>query len=306
MDKKITRRHGFSAARDDVRGRSRMKSLSQKIVAITGAGSGIGRCTALEVARHGGIPFLRDVNAAGLEETAQLVRALGGKTGWQTLDIRDADQWKAAADKIIAEFGHVDVLINNAGVFSLAQDFMEIDMKQARFIFDVNVFGTFNGCRAFVPLLATRPEATLVNVASSLALVATPLYAAYCASKAAVSGLTNVLRDELSGTRIHVMTVFPGPTKTNLGRNVVTDDKKEHDEHANHFEKFAITTPEAVAKKIVKGILRNKKQLTTSADSKFAQIMSRISPMMGHALMAYVMRKVANPKLYKRLDALKG
>jgi short-subunit dehydrogenase len=281
-----------------------MRTLTDKVVAITGAGSGIGRCLALEVVRHKGIPVLLDVNEKGLEETTQMVTALGGKSERHILDIRDADQWAAVADKIIASFGHVDVLINNAGVFSLAQSFLDIDMKQARFIFDVNVFGTFTGARTFVPLLAKRPEATLVNVASSLALVATPLYSAYCASKAAVSGLTNVLRDELSGTRIHVMTVFPGPTKTNLGRNVQTDDKAEHDAHANHFEKFAITTPEAVARKVVKGILSNKKQVCTSADSKFAQIMSRLSPMWGHALMAFVMRKVANPKLYARLDAL--
>ena len=285
-----------------------MKTLADKVVAITGAGSGIGRCIALEVARHKGIPVLLDVNEKGLEETEQLVTALGAKTMRSLLDIRDADQWQAVADKIIASFGHVDVLINNAGVFSLAQDFMTIDMKQARFIFDVNVFGTFTGCRTFVPLLAKRPEASLVNVASSLALVATPLYSAYCSSKAAVSGLTNVLRDELSDTRIHVMTVFPGPTKTNLGRNVQTSDtdadKEEHDAHANHFEKFAITTPEQVARRVVRGILGNKKQICTSADSKFAQIMGRISPMGGHALMAWVMRKVANPKLYNRLDEL--
>jgi short-subunit dehydrogenase len=81
-------------------------------------------------------------------------------------------------------------------------------------------------------------------------------------------------------------------------------DKAEHDEHANHFEKFAITTPEHVARKVVKGILSNKKQVCTSADSKFAQVMSRLSPMGGHKLMAYVMRKVANPKLYRRLDEL--
>jgi short-subunit dehydrogenase len=281
-----------------------MRTLADKVVAITGAGSGIGRCIALEVARHKGIPVLLDVNEKGLQETEQMVTALGAKTMHSLLDIRDADQWQAVADKIIATFGQVDVLINNAGVFSLAQDFMAIDMKQARFIFDVNVFGTFTGCRTFVPLLAKRPEASLVNVASSLALVATPLYSAYCSSKAAVSGLTNVLRDELSGTRVHVMTVFPGPTKTNLGRNVQTDDKEEHDAHANHFEKFAITTPEQVARKVVKGILGNKKQICTSADSKFAQIMGRISPMGGHALMAFVMRKVANPKLYARLDEL--
>ena len=281
-----------------------MKTLADKVVAITGAGSGIGRCIALEIARHKGIPVLLDVNEKGLEETEQMVTALGAKSMRHLLDIRDADQWQAVADKIIATFGQVDVLINNAGVFSLAQDFMTIDMKQARFIFDVNVFGTFTGCRTFVPLLAKRPEASLVNVASSLALVATPLYSAYCSSKAAVSGLTNVLRDELSGTRVHVMTVFPGPTKTNLGRNVQTDDKEEHDAHANHFEKFAITTPEQVATKVVKGILGNKKQICTSVDSKFAQIMGRISPMGGHALMAWVMRKVANPKLYNRLDEL--
>ena len=281
-----------------------MRTLTDKIVAITGAGSGIGRCVALEVARHKGIVFLLDLNEQGLKETAQMVQDLGGKAEWQLLDIRSEEQWKAAADRVIASFGHVDVLINNAGVFSLSEDFMTVDLQRARFIFDVNVFGTFIGCRTFAPLLAKQPEAALLNVASSLALVPTPLYSAYCASKGAVSNLTNVIREELSGTSIRVSTVFPGPTKTNLGRNVETADKGAHDEHANHFEKFAITLPEAAARKIVKGILSGKKQICTSPDSKFAQIMGRISPMGGNALMAWVMRKVASPKLYAKLDAL--
>lgn len=281
-----------------------MRTLTDKVVAITGAGSGIGRCIALEVTRRKGIPFLLDLNEAGLQETARMVQAEGGKAEWQVLDIRNEEQWQAAADKIIACHGHVDVLINNAGVFSLAEDFMTVDLQKARFIFDVNVFGTFIGCRTFVPLLAKRPEAMLCNVASSLALVPTPLYSAYCASKGAVLNLTNVLREELSGTRVRVMTIFPGPTKTNLGRNVQTDNKAAHDEHANHFEKFAITTPEHVARKVVKGILGNRKLVCTSADSKFAQIMGRLAPMGGNALMSFVMRKVANPKLYQRLDDL--
>lgn len=281
-----------------------MRTLADKVVAITGAGSGIGRCVALEIARRKGIVFLLDLNEQGLKETQQMVQNLGGRAEWQLLDIRSEEQWKAAADKVVSLFGHVDVLINNAGVFSLSEDFMTIDMQRARFIFDVNVFGTFIGCRTFAPLLAKRPEAALANVASSLALVPTPLYSAYCASKGAVSNLTNVIREELSGTRIRVSTIFPGPTKTNLGRNVETTDKAAHDEHANHFEKFAITSPEHAAKKIVKGILAGKKQICTSADSKFAQFMSRLSPMGGNALMAWVMRKVASPKLYAKLDQL--
>lgn len=281
-----------------------MRTLVDKVVAITGAGSGIGRCVALEIARRRGIPVLLDMNEQGLKETAQMVADVGGKSEWHLLDIRNEEQWQVVADKIIASFGHVDVLINNAGVFSLSESFLEVDLQRARFIFDVNVFGTFIGCRTFAPLLAKRPEAMLANVASSLAMVPTPLYSAYCASKGAVSNLTNVIREELSGTRVRVMTVFPGPTKTNLGRNVQTENKSAHDEHANHFEKFAITTPEHAAKKIVKGILSNKKVVCTSADSKFAQIMSRVSPMGGNALMAWVMRKVASPKLYAKLDEL--
>lgn len=281
-----------------------MRTLADKVVAITGAGSGIGRCIAIEVARRNGIPVLLDLNEQGLKETAQMVSAQGGKAEWHLLDIRDADQWQAVADQIIAKFGRVDVLVNNAGVFSLAESFLEVDMQKARFIFDVNVFGTFAGCRVFAPLLARQPEAALVNVASSLALVPTPLYSAYCASKGAVSNLTDVLREELSRTSVHVMTVFPGPTKTNLGRNVQTDNKVAHGEHANHFEKFAITTPEQVARKVVTGILRKRKQVCTSADSTLSQVMSRLSPMGGNALMAWVMRKVANQKLYARLDQM--
>lgn len=281
-----------------------MKTIADKIVAITGAGSGIGRALALEVARHKGMPVLLDVNEKGLEETAQLIAALGGGSERYVLDVRDPAQWAVVADKVIARFGHVDVLINNAGVFSLAQSFLEIKPEYARFIYDVNVWGAFNGARVFVPLLAKRPEAALVNVASSLAFVSSPLYAVYCSSKSAVAGLTNALRQELSHTRIHVMTVFPGPTKTNLGRNVEAADRQKQDEHASLFNKFAITLPETVARNVVKGLLGNRKLVCGSADAKFTQILTRLAPMAGHALMGAVMRKAAGPKLFARLGEL--
>ena len=278
--------------------------LERKIVAITGAGSGIGRALALEVARHHGIPILLDVNESGLRETAALIDAIGGRSDWHVLDIRDAEQWSALADKVCALHGHVDILVNNAGVMNASQNFLDIDIRLARLTFDVNMFGMFNGVRTFAPLLAKRPEAMLINVSSSMSLVGSPLYSIYVASKCAVTGFTYILREELSRSRIRVMTVFPGVTKTNLGRNALADDKAALNEHADHFDKLAFTTPEHAARKIVKGIERNRKVVCTSFDAKLQQILSGLAPIGGHKLLAFAMRKLASPKLFARLDGL--
>ena len=281
-----------------------MKTISDKIVAITGAGSGFGRALALEVALRGGIPVLLDVNGAALQETAAQVKARGGRSASHVLNICDPAQWSAVAGKVMAEFGRADVLINNAGVMSRAESFLETSEEHGRLIFDVNVWGMFHGSRAFVPLLAKQPESALVNVASSLALISSPMHAVYCASKAAIASLTAVIRQELAQTNIRVTTVYPGPSKTGLGRNVPTDDAAKREVDAKNFEKFAITSPEKVARKIINGILAGRQTVVTSADSRASQIFQRLAPGAGHALMAKVYRKVSDPKLFERLRQL--
>ena len=283
-----------------------MRTLENKVIVITGAGSGFGRALALEVASLKAIPILLDVNDKGLADTATALAAQGSRFASHKLDVRDVAQWATVVDAVIAEFGHADVLVNNAGVMCRPESFLDVAEDHGRFIFDVNFWGMLHGMRAFAPHLARQAEANIVNVASTLALIGTPMHGVYCASKAAVASLTAVVRQELAGTSISVSTVFPGPSKTNLGANVPVDSEEKRRQNAANFDKFAFTPPEAVAKKIVSAIRRNRALVTTSPDGAFTQVMQRLTPVGGHALMNKVYRKVSDPVQFASLARLKA
>lgn len=282
-----------------------MRKLKDKIVLITGAGSGIGRATAVELAQAGAVVIAADISAAGLTETEALIERVGGNCQLHPLDVTDKAAWEDLAATLDTLYGGLDILINNAGVLSRAESFLELSEEHCRFVFEVNFWGMYHGCRTMIPLMAKRPEAHLVNLSSSLALIGTPMHTIYCASKAAVRNYTEVLREELAGTRIDVTLVFPGAAKTNLGRNVQHDDEKKREENALNFERFATTKPETVAAAIVGGIRHRKRVVMTGIDGKVLGIMSRFFPMGGYRLMAAAYRKTADAKLFAVLNGLK-
>jgi NAD(P)-dependent dehydrogenase (short-subunit alcohol dehydrogenase family) len=281
-----------------------MKSLNGKIVFLTGAGSGIGRALALQLAKEGAIAVLADISKANLAETLALVQAQGGQASIQLLDIRDEQAFHAAADACIALHGKVDVLINNAGVLSRNVSFLEMDIAHQRFVFDVNFWGAVNGCRAFVPHLAMRQEAAVVNVSSSLAVCGAPFHSAYCASKAAILAYSEVMRVELAGSNIALTVVLPGAAKTNLGANVSAVSHEEAEKTAKNFNRFATTTPETVARRTIAGIKRGKARVKTGIDGKFTVFLGQLFPVTAHRLMGWAYRKVGDPAQYAFIDGL--
>ncbi len=283
-----------------------MRKFENTVIAITGAGSGFGRALALEVASLKAIPVLLDVNEQGLAETARLLTAKGARCASHTLDVRNSWQWAEVVEAVIAEFGRTDVLVNNAGVMCRPESFLDFAEDHGRFIFDVNFWGMVHGMRAFAPHLARQPEAHIVNVASTLALIGTPMHGVYCASKAAIAAMTAVVRQELAGSNIGLSTVFPGPSKTNLGANVPESSEAKRRANAANFEKFAITTPEAVARKIVSAIRHKRALVTTSPDGAFTHLMQRLTPVGGHKLMNLVYRKVSDPSQFASIRSLKA
>lgn len=282
-----------------------MKTIEDKVIVITGAGSGFGRATALAVAAKQGIPVILDVNETGLAETAALLKGKDARYAQHTLDVRDKARWELLAAAVVAEFGRADALVNNAGVMCRPESFLDVAEEHGRFIFEVNFWGMFHGMRAFVPHLARQPEANIVNVASTLALISSPMHGVYCAAKAAITSMTSVARQELSQTSIKVSTVFPGPSKTNLGRNVPVETDAAREANSKNFDKFALTTPEAVANKIIGAILHNRALVTTSPDAAFTHLMQRLSPVAGQSLMGAVYRKVSDPKQFSTLEKLR-
>ena len=152
-----------------------MKTLKDRVVAITGAGSGIGRATAVAMAKRGALLAVSDVNEAGLEETVALCQQQGGRCTATVLDVSDRDAIYAWAEATRREFGQVNVIINNAGV-SLGGIIEDLSDEDFRWIMDINFWGVVHGTRAFLPYLRESGEGHVVNISSLFGLMAMSAY----------------------------------------------------------------------------------------------------------------------------------
>ena len=258
-----------------------MKTLSNKIVAITGAGSGIGRALALRSADLGASLAISDINEASLAETASLVRPKQPRVHTARIDVGQRDAIYAWADQVKSEVGPVDVLVNNAGV-SLSQTIAQMRDEDFYWLMNINFWGVVHGTRAFLPQLLSRPEAHVVNLSSVFGLIAVPTQAAYNASKFAVRGFTEALRQELARTNVRVTTVHPGGIKTNIVRNgrMLQDTAGGTDPEAvaREFDRIARTTADEAARQIVEAILREKPRLLIGMDAVLIDRMQRLLP----------------------------
>ncbi len=209
---------GAPAARELLRaqvGRAR-KAFGDTLVAVTGAASGIGRATALAFARDGADVVISDVDATGLEETARLVAAEGGRAFSFTVDVADAAAVETFADQVCADHGVPDIVVNNAGV-GQAGFFLDTPTEEFDRVLDINLGGVVNGCRSFGKRLRDRGTGGhIVNVASMASYTPVNVMNAYCTSKAAVFMFSDCLRAELDSFGIGVTTICPGFIDTNI------------------------------------------------------------------------------------------
>jgi NAD(P)-dependent dehydrogenase (short-subunit alcohol dehydrogenase family) len=258
-----------------------MKSLKNKVAAITGAGSGIGRATAVLLAKEGCEVALSDINEPGLAETAAQCRALGIRVSTQRVDVASREAMHAWAEQVVVEHGKVNIIFNNAGV-ALGATVESMKYEDLEWLMGVNFWGVVHGTKAFLPHLKRAGEGAIVNVSSIFGFVGVPTQSAYNAAKFAVRGFTEALREELEieGSPIGVSCVHPGGIKTNIARDARTtatpgliDDKS-----AKNFEAGFITTPEAAAKTIVRGILANKRRVLIGVDAVAVDLVQRLLP----------------------------
>ena len=263
---------------------ARMKTLSGKVVAITGAASGMGRSLALECARRGADLALVDVDVPGVEDTARRARArrLGARVEVQRLDVADRDAIYAWAATVEQTLGGADLLVNNAGV-SLSASVEKMTDADFHWLFDINFWGVVNGTRAFLPQLKKKPEAHVVNVSSVFGIIGVPTQSAYCAAKFAVRGFTESLRQELADTNVHVSCVHPGGIKTDIvkrGRHYEdpTGESTSTEEAARGFEATARTTADEAARVILRGVLRDDPRILIGADAVAIDVMARLAP----------------------------
>jgi short-subunit dehydrogenase len=247
-----------------------MKTLDDKVVVITGAGSGIGRALALDLARRGSRLALSDVDEAGLADTvAQAQQAGVVEVRSDRLDVADRDAFARYALDVVQQFGRVNVVINNAGV-ALAGDLTDLEYNDIDWIVGVNFWGVVHGTKEFLPHVIASGDGHVVNLSSLFGLVSMPGQSMYNATKYAVRGMTEALREEMlvAGHPVGVTAVHPGGIKTAIARNARVSAKESKEQTASLFdEKLARMTPERAAEIIVQGILKNKARVLVGIDA---------------------------------------
>jgi short-subunit dehydrogenase len=275
-----------------------MKSLQGKAVVITGAASGIGEALAHTLARRGAKLLLADVNVTQLLAVATAVRATGAVCETQACDVAETAQWRALAERAAQLWGGADVLINNAGV-ALVAPAATVAEADARWLMEINFWGVWHGCRAFLPQLLTRtqarPEALIVNISSIFAMISMPTQSIYNASKAAVRGLSDALRIELVDTAVGVLCVHPGGIKTNIARNsrqgdisMVASSPQALNEQFDHL---ARTSAADAALAIVRAVERGQTRLLIGADAKLADLIYRLLPARASRIFSHLAKR---------------
>ena len=287
-----------------------MNSFINKVAAITGAGSGIGRALALNLAGQG--CNLADVNAAGLKETAEAARQHGVKVLETVVNVADRAAVHAWADEVVREFGKVNLIFNNAGV-AHAGTVEGSDYAEYEWIMNINFWGVMHGTKAFLPYLKATGDGHIINISSIFGLFAQPGMSAYNATKFAVRGFTEALRQELDmdACGVSASCVHPGGIKTNIAKTARMNDSlskvtgQDADTARSQFhDQLLRTTPEKAAEVILNGVRRNQRRILIGGDAVATDLMQRSLPALYQRLVVTTMRLAARfaPKPKARVE----
>jgi len=249
-----------------------MKNFKDKVSVITGAGSGIGKALALELAGRGARLAISDINADNVQATAAEAQTLGAEVHAYTLDVADREAFAVHAEEVLADFGSVNLVVNNAGV-ALNYDFVEMSWEDWDWLTGINFNGVVNGSKLFLPHLIASGDGYLVNISSVFGLIGVPGQSAYNAAKFAVRGLTESIAQEMQNAKlpVGVSSVHPGGIKTNIARSA----RGSNEALAGRFENIARTTPAKAAQTIIKGIEANRLRILIGADAHLLEVMHR-------------------------------
>lgn len=260
-----------------------MKDFRGRVAAVTGAGSGIGRALAVELAGRGAHLALSDIDTDGLAETVALCESGGSAVTItsQRVDVADRAAVHAWADQVVADHGTVNLVVNNAGV-ALGATVESMSYEDLDWLIGINFWGVVHGTKAFLPHLKASGEGHIVNLSSVFGLISVPSQSAYVAAKFAVRGFTDTLRIELDAERcgVSATTVHPGGIKTNIARNARLDPELASAaggrvDVGRDFERIAMTTPERAARQILAAVQQNKRRALVGPDAKVIDLIAR-------------------------------
>ncbi len=278
-----------------------MKDLKGKVAVVTGTGSGIGRATAIELAREGCHMAISDINEKELEATRQEIEKLGIKVHAKVLDVADRKAFHDYANEVNDFFGKVNIVINNAGV-AVSASLEDTSYEDFEWLMNINFWGMVYGTKAFLPHLKATGDGHICNVSSVFGFMAPAGTGAYNASKFAIRGFNETLRSELDieDCGVSLSSIHPGGIKTNIARDARVDDKtlmnmgiEKNDIH-KQFSRAAMTTPAKAAKTIVNGIKKNKMRILIGPDALMIDWATRFTPILFRKVVTKGMKVVQN------------
>ena len=244
-----------------------MKDFKNKVVAITGAGSGMGRAYAIEFGKLGAKLALTDWNQDSLLETKRTVKNNGANEVFiKAFDISKEEEVFQFAEDVKTTLGNTHIIVNNAGIAGGGGPFIYGDSKTFQKVIDINLFGVIHGCRAFLPQIIENNEGAVVNVSSVASLIASPGSVAYNTSKFAVRGFTETLMAEFHKSPISIHNVMPGKIKTAIADNLETDT----------YKKTLITPPEVVVHDVIKAIKKGKNNILSGHLANSINFLSKL------------------------------
>ncbi len=261
-----------------------MQDFKNKVAAITGAGSGIGQQLALLLARAGCNLSLSDVNEQGLASTRGLVEPYGVKVTTSKVDVSNREQMAEWAKASFSDHGKVNMVFNNAGV-ALGSTVEGMSYDELEWLMGINFWGVVYGTKEFLPMIKASGEGHIINISSLFGLTAQPTQSAYNASKFAVRGFTEALRQEMDMQKcnVGVLCVHPGGIRTNIANAARMNDSiktlgMDPVASTKQFNKLLRCPPEDAAKIILDAVLANDRRVLIGNDAKILDLIQRVVP----------------------------
>jgi NAD(P)-dependent dehydrogenase (short-subunit alcohol dehydrogenase family) len=251
--------------------------VTNKIIVVTGAGSGMGRALTLALLQRGARVAAVDFNETTLQETVALAGPQQDKISAHVVNVSDRQAVEALPDEVIAAHGAVDAIINNAGIIQPFVRLNDLPYEAIERVINVNLYGVIYMTKAFLPHLLKRPSAHIVNISSMGGFFPVPGQSLYGASKAGVKLLTEGLYAELLETNVRVTVVFPGAIATNISQNSGVNIARPSSDSAE--QSFPTTSAEDAAEIIIKGIEDDEFQVYVGRDASMMNRLYRLSPL---------------------------